>query len=181
MDSSPIVTITINPALDKSAHIHKLIAEQKIRCGKPQYDAGGGGINVSKAIAELGGESLCIFTSGGSPGKMLEHLINKKGIESFVIPTNSWTRENFIAFDDDSKSQYRFGFPGNELTRAEQKSIIDKVKSLKAGYIVISGSLNEGLEPDFYQKIIKAVKKTFEFYEEIKIYRKPDRKDPQGI
>ena len=53
MKTFDIVTLTINPALDKTTHFRGLAPEQKIRCSAPRYDAGGGGINVSKAIARL--------------------------------------------------------------------------------------------------------------------------------
>ncbi|MCA6421405.1 MAG: 1-phosphofructokinase family hexose kinase [Flavobacterium sp.] len=158
MNSKTIVTLTINPSLDKSTHFAKLVAEQKIRCEKPRYDAGGGGINVSKAIAKLGGSSTCIFTSGGSSGEMLEDLIEKEKLESSVIKTKNWTRENFIAFDTSTQSQYRFGFPGNELYNDETAKIIEIVSTLNAEYLVISGSLNEGLPTNFYQKIAKTAK-----------------------
>jgi 6-phosphofructokinase 2 len=85
MKKNKITTLTINPSLDKSTHFSGLIAEQKIRCEKPRYDAGGGGINVSKAILKLGGNSLCIFTSGGSSGEMLEELITNQKIQSTII------------------------------------------------------------------------------------------------
>ena len=153
MKSHQIVTVTVNPSLDKSTHFSELVAEQKMRCEKPRYDAGGGGINVSKAIAELGGNSLCLFTSGGSAGEMLEELLQKKNRESKVIRTKSWTRENFIAFENKTKAQYRFGFPGNELSEAEQKSIINTIKEIKTSFLVLSGSLNEGLPTNFYQTI----------------------------
>jgi 6-phosphofructokinase 2 len=42
MKNFQITTLTINPSLDKSTHFKGLIAEQKIRCEKPRYDAGGG-------------------------------------------------------------------------------------------------------------------------------------------
>ncbi|WP_264519874.1 1-phosphofructokinase family hexose kinase [Flavobacterium sp. N1994] len=158
MKSNQITTLTINPSLDKSTHFTGLIPEQKIRCEKPQYDAGGGGINVSKAIAALDGNSLCIFTSGGSSGEMLEELIQNKDIETNVIRTKNWTRENFIAFDNETKAQYRFGFPGNELSEDEKKDIINTVKEIKTDYLVISGSLNEGLPIDFYQQIAQTAK-----------------------
>lgn len=153
-----IATVTINPSLDKSTHFIELVAEQKMRCEKPRYDAGGGGINVSKAIAEIGGNSLCLFTSGGSAGEMLEELVQKKNIESQVIRTKSWTRENFIAFENKTKAQFRFGFPGNELSEAEQKSIIDTIKEIKTNFLVLSGSLNEGLQTNFYQTIAENAK-----------------------
>jgi len=148
-----ITTLTINPSLDKSTHFKGLIAEQKIRCEKPRYDAGGGGINVSKAIAKIGGKSTCIFTSGGSSGEMLEDLIAKEKLESSVIKTKNWTRENFIAFENKSKAQYRFGFPGNEFSEDEKDKILQTIKELQTDYLVISGSLNEGLSTNFYQKI----------------------------
>lgn len=153
-----IITLTLNPSLDKSTHFKGLVAEQKIRCEKPRYDAGGGGINVSKAIVKLGGNSLCIHTSGGSAGKMLEELIQKEGIENKVIPTQNWTRENFIAFENTTKAQYRFGFPGNELLEIEKETVIEIIKKIKVDYLVLSGSLNEGLPADFYQKISETAK-----------------------
>ncbi|WP_396192556.1 1-phosphofructokinase family hexose kinase [Flavobacterium sp.] len=160
MENIKIVTLTINPSLDKSTHFTGLIAEQKIRCEKPRYDAGGGGINVSKAISKLGGTSTCIFTSGGSSGEMLEELIAKENLESSVIKTKNWTRENFIAFENISKAQYRFGFPGNEFYENEKDEILQIIKELKTDYLVISGSLNEGLATNFYQKIATIAKES---------------------
>lgn len=155
--TSSILTITVNPSLDKSTSFSGLIPEQKIRCAPPHYDAGGGGINVSKAIARLGGTSHCLFTSGGSSGELLQQLVGKEGIETDVIQTKAFTRENLIALEKGSNAQYRFGFPGPELTNEEQQKILEKVAGYKSGYVVASGSLNEGLSPDFYAHMAKKV------------------------
>jgi 6-phosphofructokinase 2 len=160
MGNKKITTLTINPSLDKSTRFSGLIAEQKMRCEKPRYDAGGGGINVSKAISKLGGNSTCIFTSGGSSGEMLEELVANEKIESIVIKTNNWTRENFIAFENTTKAQYRFGFPGNEFSENEKDTILKSIKDLETDYLVISGSLNEGLSTNFYQKIAQIAKES---------------------
>lgn len=160
MKTHSITTLTVNPSLDKSTHFSELVPEKKIRCEKPRYDAGGGGINVSKAISKLGGDSLCIFTSGGSTGEMLEELVTNEGIENAIIKTKNWTRENFIAFENTTKSQYRFGFPGNEISEEEKDNILSTIGELKTNYLVISGSLNEGLKPNFYQKIIEIAKES---------------------
>jgi len=149
----PIITITLNPSLDKSTHFPNLVAEQKIRCEAPHYDAGGGGINVSKAIARLGGHSMAIYTSGGPIGKMLETLMDQEKIDSKVVHTDKWTRENFIAFDNESKAQYRFGFPGPELSVEEQQKLEAAIANTKPQFVVLSGSLNEGLPTDFYAKL----------------------------
>ena len=158
MENQKITTLTINPSLDKSTHFSELIAEQKIRCEKPRYDAGGGGINVSKAIFKLGGNSTCVFASGGSTGEMLEELIAKEKLEGIAIKTKNWTRENFIAFENKTKSQFRFGFPGNELFDDEKDKIIEIISELKSEYLVLSGSLNEGLPTNFYSKIAEIAK-----------------------
>lgn len=154
-----VVTLTINPALDKTTHFKGLVPEQKIRCETPRYDAGGGGINVSKAISRLGGISLAIFTSGGSTGKMLTELLNKDSIQCKTIETESWTRESFVAVDDNTNSQYRFGFAGSAISEDEKKEIIQTIQELKPKFLVLSGSLNEGLSTNFYQHIANLAKK----------------------
>ncbi|MEN9909290.1 MAG: hypothetical protein RLZZ540_2439 [Bacteroidota bacterium] len=158
MKSFDIVTLTVNPAIDKSTHLKGLVPEQKIRCEVPRYDAGGGGINVSKAISRLGGTSLALFTAGGFTGKLLEELINKEGISSKTIEVEAWTRENFIAVDDNTNSQYRFGFPGGKISSEEAQNILNLISNLDTQFLVVSGSLNEGLSDDFYQQIAKSIK-----------------------
>jgi 6-phosphofructokinase 2 len=160
MKTFDIVTITVNPALDKSTHFKGLIPEQKIRCEEPRFDAGGGGINVSKAISRLGGKSLAVFTSGGPIGEMLEELIKKETIQYTALKVQTWTRESFVAVDDNTNSQYRFGFAGGEISGQEEQKILESLSNLTPKFLVASGSLNEGLATDFYQKIAKIAKKS---------------------
>ena len=158
MKTFDIITVTVNPSLDKSTQFTGLVPEQKIRCTAPRYDAGGGGINVSKAISRLGGESLCVFTSGGSTGIMLEELVRQEGIELKAIPTQNWTRENLVALDTNTNAQYRFCFPGALITKIEKDKIIQTIQELKPKYLVLSGSLNEGLPTDFYKSVADLAK-----------------------
>lgn len=158
MKTFDIITLTVNPSLDKSTQFTGLVAEQKIRCGTPRYDAGGGGINVSKSISRLGGQSLCVFTSGGSPGIKLEELVQQEGIAIKTIPIQNWTRENLVALDSNTNLQYRFCFPGASISEIEKASIIRTIQELKPKYLVASGSLNEGLSTDFYQNIADLAK-----------------------
>ena len=155
-----IVTLTVNPALDKSTHFKGLVAEQKIRCEEPRFDAGGGGINVSKAIFRLGGTSQAIFTSGGPIGEMLEQLIHKEAIAFETVAVQSWTRESFVAVDDNTNSQYRFGFAGGIISEQEESNILETIAKLTPKFLVASGSLNEGLPTDFYKKIAEIAKKS---------------------
>ena len=60
-----IVTLTMNPALDKSTTVNRIVSEKKLRCVPMVVEAGGGGINVGKALYELGCSSEAIFSAGG--------------------------------------------------------------------------------------------------------------------
>ena len=157
--SNKIVTLTINPAIDKSTKFSGLIAEQKIRCEEPRFDAGGGGINVSKAIARLGGKSLAVFTAGGASGQLLEDLVVKESIDYQVVKTKNWTRESFTAVDTITNSQYRFGMPGAELSREESDEILLKIEQLQPEFLVASGSLSPKIGDDFYEKVAAVSRK----------------------
>ncbi len=55
MSQLPILTLTLNPALDMATEVHELTPGHKLRCTEPMLDPGGGGLNVSRAIKALGG------------------------------------------------------------------------------------------------------------------------------
>jgi len=75
-----IITITFNPALDKSITVPELISEKKLKCSQPVYEPGGGGINVARAIKKLGGDPTAIFLAGGFAGDKINELLNDDGI-----------------------------------------------------------------------------------------------------
>ncbi|GAA4450095.1 1-phosphofructokinase family hexose kinase [Nibrella saemangeumensis] len=156
-----IVTLTLNPTVDTSTTIDRIAADHKLRCASPRYDAGGGGINVSKAIRRLDGESLALFTSGGAMGLMLQELVEKEGIEHQIIGIEGLTRENFIITETSTNHQFRFGMPGPTLTHAEAEACLAALENLpaKPDYIVASGSLPPGISEDFYAIVARQAKK----------------------
>ena len=97
---SKIITITFNPALDKSMAIPKLVPEKKLKCSHQKVEPGGGGINVSRAMHKLGGYSEAVYLSGGYTGKQFEALLIAENIVSTSLPISGDTRENFIIFDE---------------------------------------------------------------------------------
>jgi 6-phosphofructokinase 2 len=123
-----IVTITINPAIDKSTAFNKLVPEKKIRCSEMLIEAGGGGINVSKAIKELGGESIAVFPSGGNNGKFLEEILSTNNIAFHAFPVAHETRENFTATELSVNAQYRFVMPGGSITDQELEECFRIIK-----------------------------------------------------
>lgn len=157
---SSIVTLTLNPAIDKSANVEQVVADDKLRCDTPTRDPGGGGINVARVVDRLGGSSHALYTSGGLTGKMMEGLLDDEAITHTPLPVEDWTRENLIISETTTDRQYRFGMPGPELTEAELDSCLDTLRNLDPDpeYLVASGSLPPGLSNDAYAAVAEAAR-----------------------
>jgi 6-phosphofructokinase 2 len=141
-----IVTVTLNPAIDKSTEVDRLVPEKKMRCPSLTIEAGGGGINVSKAIKELGGESVAIFPYGGLNGEVLLQLLSQKSIPTKGIKVDEDTRENFVVNETSTNRQYRFVMPGLTIDREDLLKIKDQILSINdATFLVFSGSMPVGL------------------------------------
>lgn len=156
-----IVTLTLNPVLDKSVTVAGINPNKKLRCTAPTYDAGGGGINVSRAVKKLGMDSLCIYLAGGPTGEHLKLLLDKAGINQVVIPIKGWTRDNLAVTDTTTNLQYRFGVPGPNVEKEEWETLLNKLEEkLEEGdYLVASGKLPPGMPDDFYVQVAEVAKR----------------------
>lgn len=146
-----IITLTMNPAIDKSANVAQVIVERKLYCHSPRFEPGGGGVNVSRAIRKLGGESTALFPCGGPTGAHLSELLQHEGLDCRPIPVDGWTRENLVVLEESSGLQFRFGMPGAPLGDNEWQNCLDALTAgdQKPDYIVASGSLPPGVPDDF--------------------------------
>jgi len=152
-----ITTLTLNPALDKSAQVDQFVPEQKLKCHSIQYQAGGGGVNISRVLHTLQVKNKCIFTSGGDTGLYLKNLLVKENIDLKTIAVNSWTRENLSIVDTKTELQYRFGMPGNDLNTSDieliKTELTNEVKD--NSILVLSGSLSEKTPSNLYATLLK--------------------------
>ncbi|MFD2515464.1 1-phosphofructokinase family hexose kinase [Pontibacter locisalis] len=158
-----IITITLNPALDKSTHVYQVLPEKKLRCEQPVFEPGGGGINVSRAIKKLGGKSSTWFLEGGPAGEKLCELLKEEGIDYWTVKTRNWSRENLMVMEDSTGNQYRFGMPGPETHENEWKRCLEKLENMKQDelpkYVVASGSLPPGVPDNFYLQLAEIANK----------------------
>lgn len=147
-----IVTLTMNPTIDTNATVKQVMADQKLRCGEPRHEPGGGGINVSRAIMKLAGKSRAVFTAGGANGQWLKELLTQEEIAQTPIPIAALSRENFTLFEETSDKQYRFVMPGPKLSKQECERSLDTIRKMDPTpeYIIASGSLPPGAPQDFY-------------------------------
>jgi 6-phosphofructokinase 2 len=150
-----IATLTLNPAIDKSANVEQVVADDKLRCDTPSREAGGGGLNVARVIDRLGGSAHAFYTSGGLTGQMLEDLLDQEPLQHTPLPVENWTRENLIVTETSTNRQYRFGMPGPEMTGSELHDSLEALQDLDPApdYLVASGSLPPGLPDDAYRAV----------------------------
>jgi len=155
-----IITITLNPAIDKSTSITSLAAGKKLRCAPPCFEPGGGGVNVSRAIHKLGGETTAIYFAGGYTGEFYKQLLDDEKISSVAVKTRNHLRENLIVFDRSSGMQYRFTMPGPSIYEQEWKEILKTIKEHdRADFMVVSGSLPPGVPNDILANIAVIAKR----------------------
>jgi 6-phosphofructokinase 2 len=155
-----IVTVTVNPVIDSSTEVQQLVAERKLRCDRPLYEPGGGGINVSRVIKRLGGSSTAIYMAGSATGKHLGSLLDMEGIVHRAVEIADRTRVNFTVREKSRNRQFRFGMPGPFVREQEWEQLIDRLyqELPPSGFVVASGSLAPGVPDDFYVKIARKLK-----------------------
>lgn len=154
-----ILSLTINPAIDASCSVEAVFPDHKLRSGPVCHEPGGGGVNVSRAIRNLGGDSTVFYLAGGPSGQMLGILLDREGLKHEAMLIEDWTRENFTVTERTSGQQYRFVTPGPDLRAEEWQSCLAKIASLDPmpDFVVASGSLPPSAPTDFYGRLAMVV------------------------
>lgn len=155
-----IITVTMNPAIDKTVEISELIQGELNRIHKVEYDAGGKGINVSKTIRELGGESIATGFLGGNAGKTIENVLRDKGITHDFIWVEGETRTNTKVFEE-SGAVTELNEPGPTINEEQLNALIKKLEGYadKNALFVLAGSIPSGVEVGIYEKMIRILHK----------------------
>ncbi len=150
-----ILTVTLNPAIDLAAATAKLIPHTKLRCTEPLYGAGGGGVNVSRAIARLGGQSTPFAAIGGATGAMYTTMLEAEGHKPIWFEVPGMTRQSVTVLEEASNDQFRFVFPGPVWDEAlcDRALAVLGEASRTMSYVVGSGSLPPGVPDDFYDRL----------------------------
>jgi 6-phosphofructokinase 2 len=155
-----IVTLTLNPALDLSFSVDRLIPTRKLRCSGVRRDPGGGGINVARVVRRLGTDCTALYLAGGRTGRTLTELLNAERVQVDCVPIAHETRENFAVLETSTGHEYRFVAPGPQVSSIEAQACFERLMSIDPtpGFLVASGSLPPGVPVDFYARIARAAR-----------------------
>ena len=155
-----VVTLTMNPSIDLSVSVERVLPFHKLRCAEGRRDPGGGGINVARVMKRLGADVSAIYAAGGTLGQLLRQLIDAEGIPASTVAISGETREDFTVLEQSTGAQYRFVLPGPHVAEREWRICLNELVALDSGtrFIIGSGSLPPGVPDDFYGRVAQLAK-----------------------
>ncbi len=149
-----IVTITMNPAIDKTIEITEFNLGGLNRIKTVIQDAGGKGINVSKTIKALNGDSLALGFVGGNTGRFITDSLDKIGVSHDFVKLDEDTRVNTKAIEADGRVT-EINEPGPIINTAKVDELLEKVRQYanEDTLFVVAGSVPQGVSKNIYSKI----------------------------
>jgi 1-phosphofructokinase family hexose kinase len=159
-----IYTVTLNPALDRTVAVKQLLEDDTNRILSEHYYAGGKGIDVSRVIRELGGQSIALGLVGGYDGLHLEGLLINAGVMTDFTKISGETRTNIIIKEQATDRQLAISATGPDVSATEIGQFYQHVLQAQSmDYLVLSGSLPRGVTHNLYGQLILAGRKKGSF------------------
>jgi 1-phosphofructokinase len=144
-----IVTVTLNPSLDRTLEVELLERGTVLRTSEPTLEAGGKGVNVTRALTANGIPSIAVLPVGGGEGEDLSGLLIRSGVTAHFVPVSGRTRSNITIAERDGTIT-KLNEPGPALTVSELEALTAVVAAaVSAGdWVVVSGSVPPEFTPD---------------------------------
>jgi 6-phosphofructokinase 2 len=155
-----IFTVTLNPSLDRVIWVDKIKTDDSIRILAEKHYAGGKGIDASRVVKNLGGDTAATGFLGSFTGLHLEGLLINDGVTCDFIKIAGETRSNVIIFTNTSKEHMAFNSQGPEITPYDLARLFNKITSLstKPSYVLLAGSIPACVTTNIYAQLTHALK-----------------------
>ncbi|GJF34610.1 sugar kinase [Kitasatospora sp. NE20-6] len=152
---APVLTVTLNPALDVTHHVARLHPGREHRPDRVHARAGGKGVNVARVLHLLGVPVIALAPVGGSTAHGWHADLAAAGVPAEVVPIAGETRRTVAVVEDDGRTTGLWE-PGPRLTADEWHAVTDRLGHLarRASVVVLSGSLPGGLPTDAYAELV---------------------------
>ncbi len=156
-----IATLTLNPCLDVYISVPHLEMNETNRSLPTRQFAGGKGLDVSRAIHEMGGATMAFGFAGGNDGVTLTTLLGQEGVPFSFIPISQDTRSCYIIDESQPPRQLRISTPGPGISVEEVDALLSVIWDSRPApeLLVCGGSVPPGLPEDIYATIIREVRR----------------------
>ncbi len=150
----PVLTVTVNPAVDVSIDVEQMLPDHKLRADSWTREPGGGGVNVARVLHRFGVAVEAFVVVGGATGDELVTMVAADGVSVRRFDTAGTTRESIAVAETSTGRQYRIAAPGPSLDDSEALRDAIVTAAADVGLVVLSGSLCPGMPDGFFASII---------------------------
>jgi 1-phosphofructokinase len=148
-----IITLTLNPSLDRTVELEELVRGQVLRAVSSHVDPGGKGVNVTRALLANGIASRAVLPCGGEEGQHLVRLLQAEGVDPICVWIDGHTRSN-ITLAEPGGAVTKINEPGPVLSPADFEAVLDEMlvaavdptsATPEAEWVVVCGSTPPGV------------------------------------
>lgn len=152
----PIVTVTLNPAIDRTVWVDELVPGTTHRTADTRATFGGKGINVARVVAQIGAPVVAMGLAGDDQATSMEHYLESVGVRARFIRVPGETRTNLKVVEQVSGRLTEINGSGPTVTSEAVESLEDEllatVADEGAAAVVFAGSLPLGVDPSIYAR-----------------------------
>ena len=155
-----IYTVTLNPAVDRELTLPAIELDSVLRASEQRVDAGGKGLNVSRMVRQLGGESIALGFVGGHAGQFLADELKWQGTETAFTEVSEETRTNISMVTEDGRRHLKVNEAGPRIAAAEMEALVDQLLGMirPGDWCVLSGSLPPNVPFSIYANLISELR-----------------------
>ena len=137
-----IVSVTLNPSLDRTVQVDRLERGAVLRTSVPTLQPGGKGVNLTRVLSRNGIESIAVLPVGGPEGAELSGLLDAAGVATRLFPVKGRTRSNLTVSEPDGTIT-KFNEPGSALCADDFSVLATVLAGLVSArdWVVFSGSM----------------------------------------
>ena len=156
-----IVTVTLNPSLDRTVEVGRLDRGDVVRTGAPLLEPAGKGVNVARALTAHGVNSVAVLPVGGREGAELSALLDAAGVSARYVPVSGRTRSN-LTVAEPGGTVTKLNEPGLALSHDDLTAITAVVRATAedATWIVVSGSLPPEISTATFARFVDDMRRT---------------------
>lgn len=155
----PISTLCLNPAVDVTYHVPRLIPEQKSRSDAARHDPGGNGINVGRALKRMDVASHTFCVVAGAVGQILKTLLEQQLDNVIYEEVSGETRINSAIIELETRTQYQVTDAGTDIPPGQLARVVeDFVRIADSGYGIITGSCQPSVPKTLYAELVERIR-----------------------
>ena len=145
---TPIITLTLSPAFDLHCRCPDLAINRENLATVQSRDAGGKGINISRALTANKTQSLAITLLGAQNAAEFEQRLRDEGIVYKSITLLGRIRENVTLHTAEGR-ETRISFSGfsatDEILEPLEEMIVEEIGAEPIFYLTLTGRVPDGM------------------------------------